>query len=296
MHGDVHAALHRLEHGPAALARVLDIAFELPSRGSLGRRLRQLQQPRAHRRCPGSTVADDCSRSIVVFARGFSSSKPSAYACIMPYSMPLWTIFTKWPAPDWPDVRVAAGGASVFSIGSTCSKVRLRRRRPSGSSPPSGPRCRRRCRRRGNRSPGVEFLGTPNGSPCSSCCRRRSRCRWRFNRRPRRGWSTRLCLPTGPSARRARSRQCRNHVLQRRDVRDRWIRVVADDLVAIPPKALRDAGAHAPQSDDAYSSSCRLPWLRFRRANAVSAASDVRATRRPCAFECRHVTRAPAPG
>ena len=29
-------------------------------------------------------------------------SKPSAYACIMPYSIPLWTIFTKWPAPDGP--------------------------------------------------------------------------------------------------------------------------------------------------------------------------------------------------
>ena len=30
------------------------------------------------------------------------SSKPSAYACISPYSIPLWTIFTKCPAPDGP--------------------------------------------------------------------------------------------------------------------------------------------------------------------------------------------------
>src|SRR5262249_35323019 len=28
--------------------------------------------------------------------------RPSAYACIRPYSMPLWTIFTKCPAPDGP--------------------------------------------------------------------------------------------------------------------------------------------------------------------------------------------------
>ena len=35
------------------------------------------------------------------------NSKPSAYACMSPYSMPLCTIFTKWPAPSGPDVRVA---------------------------------------------------------------------------------------------------------------------------------------------------------------------------------------------
>ena len=31
--------------------------------------------------------------------------KPSAYAAISPYSMPLWTIFTKWPAPAGPQCR-----------------------------------------------------------------------------------------------------------------------------------------------------------------------------------------------
>ena len=30
---------------------------------------------------------------------------PSAYAAIIPYSMPLWTIFTKWPAPAGPQCR-----------------------------------------------------------------------------------------------------------------------------------------------------------------------------------------------
>ena len=32
-------------------------------------------------------------------------SKPSASACMMPYSMPLWTILTKWPAPGGPQWR-----------------------------------------------------------------------------------------------------------------------------------------------------------------------------------------------
>ena len=31
--------------------------------------------------------------------------RPSAYAAISPYSMPLWTIFTKWPAPCGPQCR-----------------------------------------------------------------------------------------------------------------------------------------------------------------------------------------------
>src|ERR1051326_3727259 len=32
-------------------------------------------------------------------------SNPSAYACMRPYSMPLCTIFTKWPEPDGPQWR-----------------------------------------------------------------------------------------------------------------------------------------------------------------------------------------------
>src|SRR5918992_1093688 len=37
------------------------------------------------------------------------SSKPSAYACMIPYSTPLWTIFTKWPAPASPKWREPPG-------------------------------------------------------------------------------------------------------------------------------------------------------------------------------------------
>ena len=64
---------------------------------------------------------------------------PSAYAAIIPYSIPLWTIFTKWPAPfgpQWrypfsavlgsplrPGVRSADStpGAMVLKIGSSRS-------------------------------------------------------------------------------------------------------------------------------------------------------------------------------
>ena len=40
-------------------------------------------------------------------------SKPSAIACIMPYSMPLWIILTKWPAPFGPGMQIALLGARV---------------------------------------------------------------------------------------------------------------------------------------------------------------------------------------
>src|SRR5437879_9305942 len=43
------------------------------------------------------------------------SSNPSPYACIIPYSIPLWTIFTKCPAPFFPKCAHPFGGASVSS-------------------------------------------------------------------------------------------------------------------------------------------------------------------------------------
>ena len=46
-------------------------------------------------------------------------AKPSAYACSIPYSMPLWTIFTKWPAPDGPTWAYPSSGANAVKIGST---------------------------------------------------------------------------------------------------------------------------------------------------------------------------------
>ena len=43
---------------------------------------------------------------------------------MIPYSTPLWTIFTKWPAPASPKWRQPSGGASTSRIGAsfcTCS-------------------------------------------------------------------------------------------------------------------------------------------------------------------------------
>src|SRR6266550_2523315 len=54
-------------------------------------------------------------------------SKPSAYDCMRPYSIPLCTIFTKWPAPDGPTCAYPSSGASALKIGSS---------RPTGSSSP----------------------------------------------------------------------------------------------------------------------------------------------------------------
>ncbi len=42
------------------------------------------------------------SRTSVTESAASSSSQPSAKACIMAYSMPLWTILAKWPAPTLP--------------------------------------------------------------------------------------------------------------------------------------------------------------------------------------------------
>ena len=56
-------------------------------------------------------------------------SKPSAYDCISPYSMPLCTIFTKCPAPDAPTCAYPSSGASVSKIGSS--------RFTGSSSPPT---------------------------------------------------------------------------------------------------------------------------------------------------------------
>ncbi len=51
----------------------------------------------------------------------YISSKPSAYACMIPYSTPLWTIFTKCPAPAGPKWRQPSGGASTWRTGASRS-------------------------------------------------------------------------------------------------------------------------------------------------------------------------------
>src|SRR5256886_7109344 len=54
----------------------------------------------------------------------FMTWKPSAYACMRPYSMPLWTIFTKCPDPSAPvRTRPPSSGARSFSTGRQWSKI-----------------------------------------------------------------------------------------------------------------------------------------------------------------------------
>ena len=52
--------------------------------------------------------------------RAASSAKPSANDCIIPYSMPLWIILAKWPAPLGPQCSQprSASGASSRAKGS----------------------------------------------------------------------------------------------------------------------------------------------------------------------------------
>ncbi len=57
------------------------------------------------------------------------SSYPSAKDCIMPYSMPLWTIFTKWPAPTAPACTKPPPSSGV-------RESKTGRRRSTFSAPP----------------------------------------------------------------------------------------------------------------------------------------------------------------
>ena len=66
------------------------------------------------------------SRTSVTESTASSSSQPSAKACIMAYSMPLWTIFAKWPAPTLPACTApnSPSGLRASKIGctfATCS-------------------------------------------------------------------------------------------------------------------------------------------------------------------------------
>src|SRR3954466_12126677 len=63
--------------------------------------------------------------------------RPSAYACISPYSIPLWTIFTKWPAPEGPQCSqpCSSGDGSPLRPG-----VRTAASTPGAGASPGGER------------------------------------------------------------------------------------------------------------------------------------------------------------
>ena len=73
----------------------------------------------------------------------------------MPYSMPLWTILAKWPAPDRAGVHEAGVALGLEGVEGRLhlGDVLRRRRRTSARSRSSGPRPRRRRRSRRSRCP-----------------------------------------------------------------------------------------------------------------------------------------------
>ena len=122
-----HALVIRGLQRPASFARVRDAAAEFLERRVSGQRGRgQVEQPRTdHAAVPpdfGDLVeieivlivlaalaaasfrrrARACDAPTLACRRMFS---PSAYAAISPYSMPLWIILTKCPAPAGPQCR-----------------------------------------------------------------------------------------------------------------------------------------------------------------------------------------------
>ena len=113
-HRHRHRRLDRRLDRPAAFAGVGHVAGEAIEGRALGeRRRRQIEQPRRDDAAAPPHLGDRGDvevvalplRHAVLAAPTRIRSKPSAYACIRPYSMPLWTIFTKWPAPAGPQCR-----------------------------------------------------------------------------------------------------------------------------------------------------------------------------------------------
>ncbi len=88
--------------------------------GDAGQIQEPARRPRSRvaraRRCPRRSGRSGAPRGAAPTSAFLKMSKPSAYACISPYSMPLWTIFTKCPEPDGPAVEIALlGGALAIS-------------------------------------------------------------------------------------------------------------------------------------------------------------------------------------
>jgi hypothetical protein len=169
------------------------------SRFVLRQRLRrEVEQPGRHtlpRRqtsaMSGHVQVEPLVRRQLAEARPCRMSKPSAIACIMPYSMPLWIIFTKCPAPTGPAWMIALLGALIVPLAAAgaldradagrqrledrieVASPRRYRRRSSGNSRAPAPRRRPRCRHPDSAtlSPPVPCRGARR--LCSRCCRHR---------------------------------------------------------------------------------------------------------------------------
>ena len=78
-----------------------------PSPGARPRppRRRRCRTGRPRGRASGVVSASTSAALSVPASACLMMLRPSAMAAIIPYSMPLWTIFTKWPAPFGPQCR-----------------------------------------------------------------------------------------------------------------------------------------------------------------------------------------------
>ena len=139
MTGRGHALVDRRQHRPPALAGVGDPAGEVVELGRAGQRVGDRGRPATSRRREPRrhTSATSADVDLVLVGLGIAQRRglrvderavavpasaclmmlsPSAMAAIIPYSIPLWTIFTKWPAPLGPAVQIALGRGPVGRV------------------------------------------------------------------------------------------------------------------------------------------------------------------------------------
>ena len=187
------------------------------------------------------------------------SSKPSAYACMSPYSIPLWTIFTKWPAP--------AGRRAPAVLGREASRTRARRRCDGLVLAADHEAVADLEAPDPARDAGVDeadpVLGGDRGARAAS--RGSSSCRRRRSRRPRRAGSRaperppRSASPAGIMSQTTRGASSwpTSSSSERRRARRRE-RAYGGELVAALLQALDHVAAHAAEADHRRAS-CDAP-------------------------------------
>ena len=147
-----HALVDRVEHRPAALARVVDVAADLLQAGvlfsaSTSRSSSQLRTTEPCCQSAGDLV--QVEREL----RGLHDLEALRERLHHPVLDPVVDHLHEVAGAGRADVRVAALLGQVLRGTARSACMRRRRRRPSRSSPPSAPRSRRRRRRRGSETP-----------------------------------------------------------------------------------------------------------------------------------------------
>ena len=193
----------------------------------------------------------------------------------MAYSMPLWTILAKWPAPTLPACTAAELALGLERVEDRLRpwRRRRRRRRTSGRSRSPGPRRRRRRRSRRSRCPWRTSSSACSGRRSSGSCRRRPRGRPRRAARRARDRRRRVGSPAGhhhPDD--PRARQLLDQLLEAVDVGDLGVAVVADDGVPGAADPLAHVAAHLAEADESESMPC--PTLRTCAAEQWSRSGE----------------------